>query len=70
MRSATIILGIALATTALLAVAPAVEAKPYCTHGEGDPCDDPVACVWNSTTGGWSCVRNPGDPRFCDPFWP
>lgn len=69
MKTPSLALAVALAATTLLAVAPAADAKPYCTYKDWS-CDGFVCAGWNPTTNTWlTCVR---DPIVCvtDPCWP
>ena len=54
--------------TALLAAAPAAEARQVCTDLRGDPTCPGMVCAWNHLTGRWSCV---GRPIHCvtEPCW-
>ena len=63
MRTTALVLAALFATTALLAVAPAAEARAFCTYNTGDPCDDHLACVWNYVEAKWECVG------YIDPCW-
>lgn len=63
MRTTALILAALFAGSALLAVAPAAEARLACTYNTGDPCDDHVACVYNAATKGWDCFV------YIDPCW-
>lgn len=62
MKTATLVLGLLLATTAL-ALVPHADARQVCTYGTGDPCDDHLVCVWDRLTSQWDCYG------YVDPCW-
>lgn len=54
MKTRTVLIVAMLAATALLALAPAAEAKQVCTFRERD-CDG-IVCAYNRLTAEWECV--------------
>lgn len=66
MRTTTLLLTALLVGSAVLAVAPAAEARP-CVQ---DTCVGDEICVFSPYNEPGCLVRNPCDPRYCDPWLP
>ena len=63
MRTMALVLAALMMGGALLAIAPAAEARQVCTYNTGDPCDEYVVCVWDHLNGAWMCKG------YIDPCW-
>lgn len=65
MKTATILIAALVLSTAILAAAPAAEAKQACVYDGRDPCDDYLVCVWNRLTQDWECFGHVGCLHRC-----